>query len=413
MAGKRNRPAALLDDVRGGVRLVIDGVAGVTGMVEAMHGRIARRAPPLGFVADAPTTGITGLVYRSVRATTGLVGRSLDAALAGVQSMLQASLRTVPQEQAGPLRDAVVAALNGVLGDHLERTGNPLAIPLELRSRSRGTETGGHVLLLIHGLCMNDLQWMRGGHDHGQALAALGYTPLYLRYNSGRHVSANGHDLAVALEEAIRQWPVPVESIAIVGHSMGGLVARSAMHQAAQAGMAWPQRVRTLVFLGTPHHGAPLERGGNWLHRGLGISPYVAPFTRLSGLRSEGITDLRHGNLLEQDWKGGRFESRDARAAVPLPHGVHCYAIAGTLGPAQDDGSPDVPRPSAGARALAAAWLGDGLVPVASALGRHARRTRDLHIPPSHQWIAHGVDHLDLLASQAVFERLRRWLSLR
>jgi hypothetical protein len=394
MAAKR--PIGLLGDVRGGVRLVIDGVGGVTGIVEAMHHRIASRSPTLGFVPDAPTSGITGLVYRSIRGTTGLVGQALDAALAGVQVMLQASLRDLPQDEAMPRRDAVVAALNGVVGDHLERTGNPLAIQLELRLRGELPASvdvpaaGMRLLLLVHGLCMNDEQWKRDGHDHGHAVAdALGYTPVYVRYNSGRHVWANGRELAAALEQFLGRWPHPVRSVAIIGHSMGGLVVRSALHQAAQAGMDWPAKVRQLIFLGTPHHGAPLERGGNWLHLGLGISPYLAPFTRLSGLRSAGITDLRHGNLLEQD--GSRFEQHDTRSVVPLPHGVACYAIAGTLG--QGDG------------------LGDGLVPLASALGRHAKPTRDLHIPASHLWIGGGINHLDLLGSAAVYRRLRRWLA--
>jgi PGAP1-like protein len=411
------RPAGLLDDVRGGVRLVIGSVAGVTGIVEAMHQRIASIAPPLGVVPDVRTRGITGLVYRSIRGTTGLVGKALDAALAGVQAMLQASLRDLPKEQAIPRRDAVVAALNGVVGDHLERTGNPLALQLELRVGGAHADSADwpaaspRVLLLIHGLCMNDRQWTRDGHDHGQALArALGFTPVYARYNSGRHISTNGSELAAALEKLLRDWPVPVESVAIIGHSMGGLVARSAMHQATRAGMDWPAKVRQLVFLGTPHHGAPLERGGNWLHRGLGISPYLAPFTRLSGLRSEGITDLRHGNLLEQDWAASRFETRDTRAIVPLPHGVACYAVASTLGHRGED-----ELDTASARVPAArsseAWLGDGLVPLASALGRHARATRDLHIPPSHVWIGRGINHLDLLGSAAVYRRLRRWLA--
>jgi pimeloyl-ACP methyl ester carboxylesterase len=412
-----NRPAGLLDDLRGGVRLVIDGVGGVTGIVEAMHQRIARGAAPLGFAADAPTRGITGLVYRSIHATTGLVGKALDRALAGVQLMLQVSLRELPQQDALSLRDAAVAALNGVVGDHLERTGNPLAFPMELRIHAppgvcapAGTS---RVLLLIHGLCMNDRQWTRRGHDHGQALArALGCTPVYLRYNTGRHVSANGRELAAALEDLLEGWPVPLESIAIIGHSMGGLVARSAMHQAAQAGMDWPDKVRQLVFLGTPHHGAPLERGGNWLHRSLGISPYVAPFTRLSGLRSAGITDLRHGNLLEQDWAASRFEQRDTRAVVPLPHGVACYAVAATLGKsARGKDSRSAPGAAAGADSFGDAWLGDGLVPLASALGRHARPTRDLHIPAAHVWIARGMNHLDLLGSKSVYQRLRRWLA--
>jgi len=397
LANFPKRPAGLLGDVRGGVRLVIDGVGGVTGIVEAMHHRIASRSSPLGFVADAPTRGITGLVYRSIRGTTGLVGKTLDAALAGVEALLQASLRDLPQDQAAPRRDAVVAALNGVLGDHLERTGNPLAVQLELRlhgasGASGGSATGTRLLLLVHGLCMNDEQWRRHGHDHGQALAdALGFTPVYARYNSGRPIGANGRELAAALEQFLARWPHPVQSLAIIGHSMGGLVARSALHQAAQAGMDWPAKVRQLIFLGTPHHGAPLERGGNWLHLGLGISPYLAPFTRLSGLRSAGITDLRHGNLLEQDGSPSRFEQRDTRSVVPLPHGVACYAIAGTLGRGDQ--------------------LGDGLVPLASALGRHAKPTRDLHIPASHVWIGRGIDHLDLLGSAAVYRRLRRWLA--
>jgi hypothetical protein len=360
-------------------------------------------------------------VYRSIRGTTGLVGKALDAALAGVQAMVQASLRDLPGDEAMPRRDAVVAALNGVVGDHLERTGNSLAVKLELRvwgalaASADAPPAGPRVLLLVHGLCMNDRQWTRDGHDHGQALArALGYTPVYVRYNSGRHISANGRDLAAALELLLQRWPVPVEGIAILGHSMGGLVARSAMHQAAQTGMNWPSKVRQLIFLGTPHHGTPLERGGNWLHRGLGISPYLAPLTRLSGLRSEGITDLRHGNLLEQDWVDSRFEQRDTRTMVPLPHGVACYAVAGTLGQERSEtgeGSANPPAPSSAARMLSDAWLGDGLVPLASALGRHAKPTRDLHIPPSRVWVGRGINHLDLLSSKAVYQRLHRWLA--
>ena len=383
-----------LADLRGGARLVIDGVKGVTGIVEAMHSRIARVPPPLGTLPDAPTTGITGLVYRSIQGTTGLVGKALDTALAGVESILPPSLQDLPGGQASASRDAVVAALNGVMGDHLARTGNPLAIGMSLRPRPADAVKGPRVLLLLHGLCMTDRQWTRDGHDHGQALAgSLGYCPVYARYNTGLHISVNGAELAAQLEALLAEWPVAVESLAVIGHSMGGLVMRSALHEAMRSGMQWPARLKHLVFLGTPHHGAPLERGGNWLHRGLGVSPYVAPFTRLSGLRSAGITDLRHGNLQDQDWAENRFAQRDTRAAVPLPHGVACYAVAGTL----DEG---------GTRE----WLGDGLVPLDSALGRHAKPTHHLHIPPSHQWIARGVNHLDLLGSEAVYRRLRRWL---
>ena len=397
MTASPKRRAGLASDLRGGARLAIEGVKGVTGLVEAMHSRIARVPAPLGTLADAPTTGITGLVYRSIHGTTALVGKALDTALAGAEALLPASLLQLPSGTADETREAVIAALNGVMGDHLERSGNPLAVPMALRTRPADAVRGPRILLLVHGLCMTDHQWTRDGHDHGQALAkSLGCTPVYARYNTGRHIGTNGHDLALQLEQLLRDWPVPVESLAIIGHSMGGLVSRSAVHQAAQAGMNWPAKLRQLVFLGSPHHGAPLERGGNWLHRGLGVSPYVAPFTRLSGLRSSGITDLRHGNLEEADASPNRFTQRDTRASVALPPGVACYAIAGTLG----QGSVDE-------------WVGDGLVPLASALGRHARPTRDLRIPASRQWIARGVNHLDLLSSDAVYQRLRRWLAPR
>jgi pimeloyl-ACP methyl ester carboxylesterase len=385
----------VLADLRGGVRLAVDGVGGVTNIVESMHGRIARGAPPLGTVPDAPTRGITGFVYRSIRGTTGLVGKGIDAALAAAEALMPATSGSLPDDSFA--REAWVAVLNGVLGDHLERSGNPLATPMALRPRGvHEASPTSHLLVLVHGLCMNDLQWTRGGHDHGQALGeALGCTPVYLRYNSGRHISTNGAELASHLEALLKSWPVPADTLTVVGHSMGGLVARSAAHQAAQAGMQWPAKLRKLVFLGTPHQGAPLERGGNWLHRGLGISPYAAPFTRLSGLRSEGITDLRHGNLLEADWAGDRYGHRDRRTPVPLPAGVACYAVAATLGESGAGGE----------------WLGDGLVPVASALGRHERPTRDLHVPPSHQFIARGVHHLDLLCDTGVYRRMRRWLA--
>ena len=385
--------------MRGGAKLAIDGVQGVTGIVETMHRRIARLAPPLGTVRDAPMGGITGFVYRRVRGTTAFVGKALDVALATAETI---AARTSPAQldsnATTPAADAFVSALNGVVGDHLERTGNPLAIPMQLKERealAATTASGGtRVLLLVHGLCMTDSQWTRDGHDHGEALArSLGYAAVYARYNTGRHVSANGRELAIALERWAATRPASMDELAIVGHSMGGLVARSALHHAIEARMTWPSTVRQLIFLGTPHHGAPLEKAGNWVHAALGVSPYAEPLSRLSGLRSAGITDLRFGNLLEADGSLDRFAHRDNRQAAPLPKGIACYAIAGSLD-------------SAAANAIA----GDGLVPVASALGRHEKTTRDLHIPASNTWIARGVGHLDLLASRAVYGRIHRWL---
>lgn len=415
------RPAQTLGDVRGGVRLVIDGVHGVTGIVEAMHRRIARVAPPWRPFPEGNAAGIPGLVYRSIHGTTRLVGQGLDAALAGLQALPTDQLPGLQDALPRPRRDALVAALNGVVGDHLERTGNPLAIRMQLLRRDDRFDAtqlpppGPDVLLLIHGLCMNDRQWTRAGHDHGQALAqALGFTPVYARYNSGLHISTNGRELALRLEQLLQDWPVPVHTLTIIGHSMGGLVARSAVHQAKQAGMAWPGQLRRLMFLGTPHHGAPLERGGNWLHQGLGLSAYAAPLTRLSGLRSAGITDLRHGNLLDEDGADNRFAARATQPVLPLPAGVACYAVAGTLGLSPEAGENDTGHAnsrSAAGRLPGIEWLGDGLVPLASALGRHAKPTRDLHIPASQTWTGRGIHHLDLLASKRVYQQLRRWLA--
>ncbi len=226
-------------------------------------------------------------------------------------------------------REAVLAALNGVLGDHLAESRNPLAIemclrhdgqPLDLeraaleRAIARPT---GRILLLVHGLCMNDLQWRRNGHDHGAALAAdCGFTPVYLRYNSGLHVSSNGRMLAALIERLVHEWPVAVEQIVILAHSMGGLVTRSACRHADQharrSGPDWLRRTSDIFFLGTPHLGAPLERGGNWIDLILDASPYTTAFARLGKIRSAGITDLRLGSLCDEDWQ---LRDRFARVA--------------------------------------------------------------------------------------------------
>jgi len=384
MSGKTPVRAA---DLRGLSRLVIDATTGVTDVVEAMHHNIVR--PP---GVPGRTRGITGLVYRSIRGITRLVGGGIDAGLAPFTPLGEGS------SSSG--REAVLAALNGVLGDHLAASGNPLAIPMELRREGRPLvpANGGRLLVLVHGLCMNDLQWNRKGHDHGAALARdLGFTPVYLHYNSGRHISTNGRAFAGLIEELIRKWPVPVEELVILGHSMGGLVTRSACHYGSAAGHEWPGRLRKIVFLGTPHHGSGLERGGNRVDSALGFSRYTAPLGRLSRIRSAGITDLRHGNLLDEDWEGrDRFEpSEDPRRPVPLPEGVECYVMAA----------------AAKAGSLENRLIGDGLVPVNSALGRHEEPERTLPIPESRQWIAPGLKHFDLLSRPEAYEKLRGWLA--
>jgi pimeloyl-ACP methyl ester carboxylesterase len=372
-------------DVRGGVRLAIDGVQGVIGIVESMHERIASRAPAIGAAPERRTRGLTGFVYRRVRGTTRLVGAGLDLALGAMERM---PIPPLPPG-AGSRRDAAVAALNGVLGDHLVRSANPLAIRMQLRvDHTLGIRP--HLLVLVHGLCMTGSQWKRKGHDHGLALArAMGATPIYVSYNSGRPIGTNGAELAGLLAGLVADWAVPVESVTLIGHSMGGLVARSAVACAQADGPAWVERLRAMVFLGTPHQGAPLERAGHWVHSVLGISPYVAPLARVAGLRSAGILDLRHGNL-QGAGPEGRIAHGPLPAVVPLPDGVACYAIAGSLAPAP---------------------LGDGLVTVESALGRSGRAQRDLAFPADHLRVVEGCGHLDLLCHPEVLDQMRTWLA--
>ena len=243
----------------------------------------------------------------------------------------------------------VLTAIGTVERHRLVASGHPLATPMTLRWQGTALDwqappqdtadmqVTGKVLLLIHGLCMNDLQWQVAPGteqvDLGAALAAsLGYTPVHLRYNTGQHISDNGLELARQLGQRAQHWRVPLQEITVLAHSMGGLVTRSAVHQAHQQGQLWPTHLKNIVFLGTPHHGAPLERAGNWVDVLLGSSRFSAPFARLAQLRSAGITDLRYGHVLAADWQGrDRFRREpDSRALLPLPEAVACYTVAAT-----------------------------------------------------------------------------------
>jgi len=457
------RPTPItLNDLRGTARLATDATLGVTAVVEAMHARIAGVVPwsmsgagtGTGSGASGTGTGagsgaapertrrLTGLVYGSVRGITRLAGSGADTllALAGALRptasasaagrLADSMASTSGAEPPHPGREAALAVLNGVLGDHLADTGNPLAVTMALRHRGQPLrlerqalaqalpQAGPRLLVLLHGLCMNDLQWQREGHDHGAMLARdAGWTPVYLHYNSGLPIARNGRLLAALLQDLLAAWPQPLQRVALLGHSMGGLLARSALHHGQQAGHDWPQRVQDLVMLGSPHHGAPLERAGHGLDRLLAALPYASPLSRLGQVRSAGITDLRHG----------RVHDDDAAGVLPLPGGVvgglpaglRMHAVAAQLGEAEAPGETalgPLRRGTAGPpwrhRVLnAALGHGDGLVPRDSALGVHADPARSLPIAPERQAVVHGIGHLALLSDPAVAARLRQWLA--
>ena len=405
-------------DLRGAVQLAAQATAGVSRIAEGVHQSVWSTLGVAGGKGSAQTGGLTGLIYSTVRGIAQMAGFGAGKLLGALQPVIE-SADAAPS--GSPQREAVVAALNGVMGDRLAASANPLAAGMTLRYQGAALDwnalpkdfkPGGKVLILIHGLCMNDLQWraQREGVavDHGQALAAaLDYTPLYLRYNTGLHTSQNGRELAAQLAHFVTNWPVPVKEIAIVAHSMGGLVTRSAVHYAQQAAkqnaphgaMRWPQHLKHIVFLGTPHHGAPLERAGNWVDVLLGATPYSKPFVKLTTLRSAGITDLRYGHVVDEDWIGhDRFRrSPDRREPVPLPPSVACHAVAATM--------------AAKRSVLADRLTGDGLVPLRSALGQHDDARHALAFSKTSRFIAYRTGHIALLHSLEVQQQLLRWLT--
>jgi hypothetical protein len=395
-----------LGDLRAYSRLTVDATLGVTGVVEHMHRNLLRLPWPAGKTVDTPARGLSGLVYRSIRGITRGVGTGLDAAL-GLLPTNGAHAEDFSN------RDALLAALNGVVGDHLLATDSPLRIDMRLRRDGRPLDLGhealaaaipdatGRIVVVVHGLCMGDRQMRRNGHEHGAALAMdAGYTPVYLHYNSGLRIADNGRAFAAQLEALVQAWPVEVERLCLLGYSMGGLLVRSACSHARHGRHAWLAHLRDIVYLGTPHTGSPLERGGHRIDALLGASPYTAALSRLGKLRSAGITDLRHADVDEageQDRHGAMEPPGGSARPGPLPRGVRCHAIAGCI-----------------ARTSHAAHdrlLGDGLVPLDSALGLHANPARSLRIPASRRWIGHGLHHLDLLDDPAVYRRIHGWLS--
>ncbi len=309
--------------------------------------------------------------------------------------------------------EASLAILNGAIGDYLARTHNGLAtgmtlvakigdddaLRLERASLSRAFPAPSpRIALFAHGLMCTETIWeMADGTDYGTRLARdLGYTPIYLRFNSGLAIADSGAQLSTALGALVAEYPGALEEIVPVGYSMGGLVVRSACHAARLEGRSWLSRVRRAIYVGTPHLGAPLERLGRTVAKVLRTidDPYTRLVGQIADLRSDGLKDLGDADLRHEDRapKAMGVRLRDPRHPVPLLPEIQHYLVAGSLA----------------ADPWLAALFGDALVPVGSATAGLVDPTSDV-LPPSHVKILNGLSHLMMAHEPQVYEVIRTW----
>jgi pimeloyl-ACP methyl ester carboxylesterase len=399
---------ATADEVRSLARLAFrelgDAAGGLYGFHRAIATRAFRASGPGALPARVVHDAIAARAYAGVGGAFRMAGAVADAALG------RRAVRDGRALSSSPRGALLVGAITGLIGDALERDGSDLHEPIGVRASGRVVapepealaaafpNATGRLVVFVHGLMESEYAWgVGGGETYGARLhRELGYTALELRYNTGRHISENGCDLAGLLEQVAVAWPCDVEQIALVGHSMGGLVARSACHQAAERGDEWVRRVRQVVSLGSPHMGAPLAQGVHWASAALHALPETRPIAAVLRRRSAGIRDLRHGSLVDADWRDRDPDVLRAAACeeVPLLEGAtHCF-VAATI-------SADPQHPLG-------RLIGDALVLEGSASGRS--RTRRIPFEAEHGLILGGTHHIALLNHPGVYERLREWL---
>jgi pimeloyl-ACP methyl ester carboxylesterase len=393
--------------------LAADGFGGAVMRVQELHEAVAIRSfGATGAVSSAPRAvhdAIAGPVYAAVRGAGTLLGAGASRAVRAAGGG--------PRISDHPRGRLAQGALNGVWGDRLDEAASPLAVAMAVRMHGRDVAAEREAIaaafpsatarpvVFVHGLCESDAAWSiraaeRDGTYATRVLPEVGATAVTIRYNTGLHVSENGRRLAALLEALVDVWPVGVERLALVGHSMGGLVIRSAGHAATEGGHRWPALVNTTISLGTPHLGAPLEQAAHLASWALGAIPEGRPIAAVLRARSAGIKDLRHGRLVDAEWETLDPDALRGfeRADVPLLEGACHHVVAATL-----TDSPDHPL----ARAV-----GDLLVLTPSAHGLQGRRRVIAFEDESCRHVG-GHGHFDLLNSPALDGLLRDWLAPR
>lgn len=378
--------------------------AGLVSRIEQVHRAIGGRA----FGSIGPVGAPVRLIHDSVaRGAYRAVG-SAGSAAGAIGGQAASLLGSVGQPSAS---GAVLAVLNAVTGDRLGPDLAPLAIRMAVRVDGSDVELAPQqvrdafgdatpkLAVFLHGLAETENSWLRQAsrsEPYGRRLQTeFGYTPVYIRYNTGRHVSDSGHDLARLLDELTAAWPGQVLQILLVGHSLGGLVIRSACHYGSEASAPWVERVRHVFYLGSPHLGAPLARVAGLAGWALSQLAETRPFADLL-TGSSAIKDLRHGYILD-DWAACDPDgcTHNHRSEVPLLPGASHYAISAVI-----SADPESPLGT---------LVGDLLVQPASAHGRRGPRQ---HIPFSVEESRRhgGMNHFDLLNHPDVWESMRSLL---
>jgi pimeloyl-ACP methyl ester carboxylesterase len=383
-------------------------------LVKDMHEGVASRPfGILGPVAEpvrAIHDGASRAVYAGVRG--GL--RSLARGGAGLAAA-RAPVDGAPLSTR-PVASLVIGAVNGIYGNHLRSRGNDLSQTMEIRRHGAEMpvtadglalaypQAARRVVVFVHGLCGTEATWRlpaRGSdrsdrRTYGHRLEQeLGFSSVWLRYNTGLHISENGQELSRLLDELVSGWPVEVQELVLVGHSMGGLVARSACHYAQHEERAWTDLVKHVFCLGTPHLGADLEKGANALGSALGRLPETRALARVLNARSVGIKDLRYGSCVDEDWSDCDADEylHDRCQEVPFLPSANYYFIGAAL------------KPDAVGR-----LVGDLLVRSPSSSGRGNGRGRRIPFEVDNGYELSGLTHLDLLNHPAVYEQLRKWI---
>lgn len=393
------------DLLEGTAQLATSGIVEITEVVEAMHAEIVLRpfqelSPHVAKIIHENTTG---KIYHTIKQFMRFSGDSTAKALRHINNELQ------DVQQQTELTDnfkRVVNVVNGLMGDHLVAQDNPLALPMMLYDRYgnlyKNTQLSGRVVILIHGLCLSYHCWNPGsdiGLGEHIVYSMPNTTILHLDYNTGKRISQNGHAFSELLEKLAEQNP-DISEINLIGHSMGGLVGRSAIFYGKQDGKSWLSKVNNYIALGSPHHGAVLERLGYILQDSLSRVPIAGNIAHLADLRSAGIIDLRHGSIRDDDWQ--TVEKRtglvdDLRKPAPLPSSINAFLVACSLETKPKKHQRD--------------FIGDGLVSVTSALGEHAG-DHDLKVPEAHKAIFYGINHMNVTYHPLVRNQVIKWLKM-